>query len=322
MGRPGIGFQKALTVDEMFVSRPTCRFRGTIRRFTVGAAITLQAAGGCAIPLPRWGLGGWVADYESAEKQVRRTGDELMIYYKHVTADHDDPMYEALKAPAVKRQTREYVRCVLSPSYEPDRRYVAQYGVERAPALIVIHRDGTYHAGTGVMTESQIVQFLNDAVGPGSKPAINPYILREPDYAWHRSLEAAEEEARETGRSILIVLDRWPSRDWRRLKVMLARREVYSRVADMVHCRPGSMVTSAGGCAARFGVANLPAIVVVRPDGSHSNLELPTGYESIARFVDRAEAGPPGEGPVAALAGPAAASQQATEASAGQTTSP
>ena len=85
---------------------------------------------------------------------------------------------------------------------------------------------------------------------------------------------------------MVVVLDRWMTRDWRRLLAMLERREVYTRFADMVHCRPGSLWSSSGSTAARFGVHNLPAIVIVETDGTAHALELPATYESIIRFAD------------------------------------
>lgn len=239
-----------------------------------------------------------MADYESAEKKTRQTGAELLVYYKRVTPGVADPMHAALKGPKVKQLTGGYVRCVLSPSYEPDRRYVAQYGVERAPALIVVHPNGTYHAHAGVMGEPQIVEFLNDSTGSGSTPTINPHIPRNPSYSWHASIESAAEEAQQSGKSIFIVLDRWPSRDRGRLEEMLSRREVYSRLADMVHCRPGSLLKSAKSSATLFGADNLPALVIAHPDGDYRTLELPMNYEAIVRFADEAREGRPGSGPV------------------------
>ena len=58
----------------------------------------------------------------------------------------------------------------------------------------------------------------------------------------------------------------------------------------MVHCRPESILGLDEQSMARFGVVNLPALVVAHSDNSHQVLELPTSYESIVRFADRAHA--------------------------------
>ena len=263
-----------------------------------------------------------MADYESAEKKIRRTGAELLVYYKRVPPGVDDPMHAALKGPKVKQLTGGHVRCVLSPSYEPDRRYVAQYGVERAPALIVVHPDGTYHAHAGVMAEPKIVEFLNNSTGSGNTPTINPHIPRIPSYSWHASLESATEEARQSGRSIFIVLDRWPSRDRRRLEKMLSRREVYSRLADMVHFQSGSLLKSAKSSANLFGVENLPALVIAHPDGDYRTLELPMNYEAIVRFADEAREGRPGNEPLGAPDELAVPRRRSTEGSGGSAAGP
>jgi len=212
----------------------------------------------------------------------------MLLFFRAVDQSRPDPTLDALRSTPLKQQTAQYVLCSLYRSYEPDRRYVAQYGVDRAPALIVMHGDGTYHARTGVTSAAQISEFLAAAQPPGAAPVLNPYIPRETNYVWHSSLESAEAAAQQKGQSILIVFDRWWSRERRTLEKLLERREVYSRFADMVHCRPGSILGLDDQSMARFGVMNLPALVVVHPDGSHHVLELPTSYESIVRFADRA----------------------------------
>jgi len=268
-----------------------------IRRTTADVGfgvLLLLLAAGCHSPiaqLTRFATGGWTADYETAESLARASGQGMVIYYTNVDLTRPDPLRAAVKAGAAAAPSKDYVHCVLFRSYEPDRRYVAQYGVDRAPAVITVHPDGTYHARSGTMSAEQVASFLVDASPPGASPRINRFIPREVNYSWHSSLESAEEAAQRTGQPILIVLDRWMSRDWQRLKVMLDRREVYTRFADMVHCRPGAVWPSAGQVAERFEVRNLPAVVILRPDGSHETMELPNSYESLVRFADHARLG-------------------------------
>lgn len=250
---------------------------------------TLPSATGCSSTWVRWRSNGWNADYDAAEARMGESGGDMLIFYRAVDQGRPDPMFDALRSAPLKHQTARYVLCSLYRSYEPDRRYVAQYGVERAPALIVVHRDGTYHALPGVASAGKISEFLAAAQPPGAVPDLNPYIPRETHYAWHSSFASAEATAQKTGQSILVVFDRWWSRDRRKLDKLLERREVHSRFAGMVHCRPRSVLGFGDDSLARFGVVNVPALVIVHPDGSHHVLELPTSYEAIVRFADRAK---------------------------------
>ena len=219
---------------------------------------------------------------------MAESGQEMLIFFRAVDQDRPDPTFDALRSAPLEQQTSKYVLCSLYRSYEPDRRYAAQYGVNRAPALIIVHRDGKYHARTGLTSAAQISEFLDASQQSGAAPILNPHIPRETNYVWHSSLKSAEAVAQKTGQSILIVFDRWWSRDRGKLEKLLDRSEVYSRFAGMVHCRPGSIVGLDDQSMTRFGVENSPALVVVHSDGSHQVLELPTSYEAIVRFADRA----------------------------------
>ena len=71
-----------------------------------------------------------------------------------------DGLMELLAQPEVSPLINGMILCSLVSEYNPNQRYVAQYGVQRAPAVILVHRDGTYHTRTGPMSTDQIVQFL------------------------------------------------------------------------------------------------------------------------------------------------------------------
>lgn len=262
----------------------------TRRRLSLqlACAVAFIACLGCTSSLNRWASRGWVADYDTAEQRIRKSGRELLIFYRDTRRNANHSAEEALKSEPLDGLTKDYVRCVLFNSYEPDRRYVAQFGVNRAPALIIVHGDGTYHAWSGSIPTAKIAGFLADARPPGDRPIINPHIPRWANYEWHRSIEEAEEASRQTGREVLIVFYRSLSRDWGRLKKLLSHHEVYCRFADMVHCRIGRTAFSADAVVTRFGNLRFPALVILRPDGTHEVLELPTCYEAIVRFTDAA----------------------------------
>lgn len=235
----------------------------------------------------RWHEPRWIADYDTAEKQMRRTERELLIWYKDPRPGRSDPLQPILKSEAVAPQIDEYVRCALFKSAEPDRRYVGQFGVERAPALVVVHRDGTYHAYGGHTSAQDVSRFLAEANPPGSPPMINPYIPRRADYAWRSDVGSAQRISAETDRPLLVVYYRRFSRDWNALKTLLRRYEVYTRLDDMIHCRIGLWNPWARTGATPFGIAKLPALVIAHGDGSYHVLEMPGTGEDIARFADR-----------------------------------
>jgi hypothetical protein len=265
-------------------------------------ALSLPALGtGCA-SMSRWVSGGWFADYEPAEAQVHKTGRELLIYYKDNRPGVTDHTADALQVDGVKQRIHKYVRCHLFKDYEPHRRYVGQYGVERAPALIVVHNDGTYHSRTGLMSAADIAEFLDQAQPPGSKAVPNAYLPREAAYHWHDSPGSAYAAAEQTEQPILFVFHRWLSGDWRKMEKLLDRAEAYSRFAGMVHCRLSSLDSVAREAAANFGIANWPALVIADRDGTYSVLELPTSFEQIVRFVDGRRTGGGGAGELSASA--------------------
>lgn len=260
--------------------------RGACGRVVL-SVVTFAGAGGCAISLPRFAESGWIAGYDESERMVLQNDAALLIHYQRSATDPLDASRAALSDPAVKSRTAGYVRCSLVQSDEADRRYVAQFGIQRAPALILVRKDGTYHAHNGPMDAEQILTFLNGAAEVGLRPKLDPHILREPRYLWYESLEQADRVAQRLQRPILVVFDRKLSRDWRPLEKLLKRREVFRRFAHLVHCKPGSLWRSPEADLRRFAITDLPALVIILTDGSYAKMELPTSYEAIVRFADR-----------------------------------
>jgi hypothetical protein len=257
--------------------------RITVMMFLFGAGCATST--GC-MTLRAWNSRGWVADYDTAERRVLETGRDMLIWYLDPRPGKARGVEEILDAATIKSRTRGYVRCRLFKTYEPDRRYVGQFGVERAPALIVVHTDGTYHAMTGPMSVDTVYNFLGDAVAPGEVVAANRQIPRRAMYNWHRDAPSAREASESAGAPILFVFHRRLSRDWQRLEKLLSRQEVYERFRDMVHCRLGPLKPWAKVHHTEFGALSLPALVIAHPDGTHHVLEMPTSYEAVVRFAD------------------------------------
>jgi len=252
------------------------------------------------------GYGGWVADYDTAEDQVRKTGRELLIAYVDPRPGRSGTSMDVLHDTLVRARTADYVCCRLYQSYEPDRRYAAQYGVERSPAIIIVHGDGTYHALEGPMSAEQVSRFLDEAVGPGAYPTVNHQIPREARYKWHDNVRSAEEESKGLNKAVLFVFHRRFSRDWQRLEEILSRREVYRRFSDMVHCRIDTFNPWSKVYVTQFGPVRLPAMVIADSDGTYDVLEKPTSCEAVVRFADRhfGSFAPTDVSSTAAVAGP------------------
>ncbi len=265
------------------------RRTGRIGTLLMAAAWVVLAGSGCAT-LQHGIVEGWGADFDTAEKRMRKSDRDMLIWYRSVHRGRPDPLQAPLKERNVRKASREFVRCMLFKSYEPDRRYVAQFGVERAPALIVVRSDGTYHAQTGAMTTAQVERFLSDAAEPGQAPRINPLVPRRVEYEW-RSLKSAQRFAEDTGRPILVVYYRQFSRDWSEIEGMIERPEVFARWRGMAHARVGSWNPWAKARRTPYGELRLPALVLVYADGTHHVLEMPGSYETIVRFADRCEGG-------------------------------
>lgn len=265
----------------------------------IGCAFLLWTSSnaGCAThsgrPAPRF-----AADFQRAEAWQEQTGKPLLLVFLDSRAARDKAMKACLKDAELKTRLAEALECRLFRANEADRRYVAQYHVERAPALVLVHADGTYHAFTEAPTPEAVRRFLDESRAPGANPTFNPLIARAPRYRWANDLETALKKAAESRRDALLVLYRNTTRDWSRISSMLDRAEVFRRFDGMVHARITGWVGRPTEAMDRFEITTLPALVIVRADGSVDRLELPISSEAIIRFADAARSrtapAPPG----------------------------
>ena len=255
---------------------------------TVVRLATLVAALACTTctSVVRWAGNFGQGNFDIAERLAHESDRPMLIAYWDGRAEIDRPLSDALRSPEVQLKAKGYVRCDVFRTNEPDRRYAAQFGVERPGALIVVHPDQTYQAQPGFISASDVARFLDEAKPPGATRVLNPHIPRQVAYDWHRTLPAAREEAERTGRPILLVVDRVLVGDRRKLNKVLNRPEVYRRFADMVHCRVRSFNPFADSYETPLGAVHLPAIIFIHRDGTHHVLEKPLSVEAIVRFAD------------------------------------
>ena len=280
-----VRFLHAVNRINLRIAKTSRRTRRDIALLIAGSVLAFVSTGCGSWQTLR--PGGWSESYGAAEARVRETDRELLICYRTGKAEGNRGVDEMLNADVLRRRTKVYVRCRLYSSHEPDRRYVAQYGVDRAPALIVVHRDGTYHAMGAPSSAAEVVEFLDSAGTNGMKPTANPHIPRAVDYDWRKDYEAAVQSARQEGRPVFVVVTKALTRPWRSLRDLLERREVYGRVAEMIHCRLSTLFPSGRALVRDLGISQLPALVIVHTDGTSHVLEAPTSYEQVVRFADR-----------------------------------
>lgn len=268
--------------------RTAIRVRPTRRRLVAGGALTmgciLVSAGGCM------SLGAWVNDYVAAERRQKRTQRDMLIFFKDYLDITSGDVHTALRSSRVEDATAELVRCVLVTDYEPDRAYVAQFGVMRAPALIVLRTDGTYHARVGPMAEDDILDLLAQARSPGERPRHDPYIQRPVKYQWFNSLQAATTQARTSNRPLLIFYKWWISNPSLTMQRTLELPEVSRALEGFVYCRLEYDYLPNRSAMQTFGVTRAPALVVQMPNGDYRVLDGTAEPDEVVRFI-RAAAG-------------------------------
>ena|GEM_PF-1344346 len=256
-----------------------------IRRLAVCLAVSGFTAGfasGCA---SRWHLS--FAEVEQArlrDRQLGRPERDTLLFYKDPWDPKSGQMQDVLESPLVKPLIADKHRCMLVEAFAPNQRYMTQYRVDSAPALVVVHPDGTYHARLGLLTAEQARNFLTGAVGSGSAIETNAQILPVPGYYWHGSYEKAAALAARQNRALLVVYKWWLSAESTELLSRLSRPRVRRQFGEMVHCLLDWDYVPNRAHVAPYGVSKVPSMIIIRADGTyHTLVGLPT-VERIMRF--------------------------------------
>ena len=177
-------------------------------------------------------------------------------------------MKQAIESPKVEQALEDKIVCVLDESYEPNQRFVAQYGVDHYPSVILVHRDGTYHRHGGVLSADAIVNFIETAQPPGRRPMINPQIPRSVDYLWQADYERAFQIAEQQNRSVFIFYKSVISADCNEMLLnVFSRPDVAELFNDTVNCLLDWGYPPNRRLMVRYGVTNVPGVVIVNPDG-------------------------------------------------------
>ncbi|HEY3244180.1 MAG TPA: hypothetical protein VGM03_12610 [Phycisphaerae bacterium] len=232
-----------------------------------------------------------VLTYEEAEARQRHTDRPILVFYKN----HEDPASGQMKENLQNGQLAPLINgtifCVLVSDFPPNRKFVAQYGVEYPPALIVIHPDGTYHSREGLLSVEEIRTFLASASGPGQPANLNAQVPRDIDYHWENDYERAVLHAQQRNRELFVVYKSWASPESTELLARLMNRpEVALHFVETVNCILDDSFAANRSYMARFGIERVPAMVLVHRDGTYHSHVGPATPEEIVRFVTASQA--------------------------------
>ncbi|NOX58012.1 MAG: hypothetical protein GXP29_04035 [Planctomycetes bacterium] len=241
----------------------------------------------------------WVYTFNEAERIARPKERPILVFYR----DHLDVasarIREVLEQPETMALLEGYVACSLISAYDPNRKFVAQYGVTSPPALIVIHPDGTYHALADVSDAVQIRAFLSNAKPPGQKPNVNRAIPRPTDYLIRAegTFERARERARRQNRKMMILYKWWLDANSNEMITRMSRPEIAAHCTETINCVLDWDYTPNRKHVAQYGVTKFPAIIVVHQNGSFQKREGLGSVRDIVGFLSSAMASNRGQQP-------------------------
>ncbi len=231
-----------------------------------------------------------LVNFSRAERLGKQQQKQLFVYFESWLSADCGEMKRQIQSSMIKQLLADKIVCFLEESYEPNVRYVAQYGIRRYPAVILIHHDGTYHQRTGAMSAEGIANFLGSATPPGQRPMINPQIPRQIDYGWEADYERAFEIAEQQRRPVFIFYKSVVSADANEMLGTLDRPDVAELFDDTVNCLLDWGYPPNRRLMTQYGVTNVPAIVIVNPDGTHHARQGRMTAAQVISFVRTAKA--------------------------------
>lgn len=255
-----------------------------------------QATAGCWFAvLALAGLSGcgphWVYTFVEAENLARPREKPIFVCYRDPFDPVSGRMFDILSTPEAGDLVKNMVCCTLVTEYDPNRRFMAQYGCNDAPAMVIIHPDGTYHSRPGPLDDMQQLRaFVESAKPPGQKPNVDIQIPRPSDWVVRAEgdYEVAVQKAKRQNRKMIVVYKWWLDASSTELLRRLLRPEVAARTTETINCVLDWDYIPNRAFVSRYGVTQFPAIIVVHQDGSHQAHNGLASTEEIARFLTRA----------------------------------
>jgi hypothetical protein len=252
-------------------------------RSTLAALAACLLLTGCA---PVWHL-----SYDPAEREARSAEKPLVIFYKDLQNLQSARLEDLLDQPEVAKHLSGKVLCKLIDEFPPDRKFVSQYGVTQAPALVIIHPDGTYHRHASGASLEEVVAFFAQSQPPGQQPMTTAQVPRTIDYAWEGIYEDALAKASRLNRELFIVYKWWLSPESTELlNVFLNRPEVARHFTNTVNCLLDMDYTPNRAIVRKYGVNSVPALILVHRDGTYHTRTGTMTAEEIISFATAARA--------------------------------
>ncbi len=241
--------------------------------------IILLGSQGCA---PQW-----VYSYVDAERLAKPLEKPILVFYRHHLDARSGEILERLSQPPLAPMLNRYVRCSLISAYDPNRRFLAQYGVTSPPAIVIIHPDGTFHSLQEPFDTARIASFLGTSKPPGKLPRADIQVTRPPDYLFRAegTFEKAVSKAQRQNRDLLILYKWWLNSDSNEMIYRMSRPEIAARCTETINCILDWDYVPNREHAANFGVTTFPALIVVHQDGSYQTRKGLGTVEEIARFL-------------------------------------
>ncbi len=231
-----------------------------------------------------------VTSFEEAQRRATRLGKAVFVFYGSWESTECGAMKAAIQTGMVQQHLNDKVTCDLDEIWEPNQQFVAQYGVDRFPAVVVIHRDGTYHSHVGKLNAEQLVAFLEQATPPGRSPMANPQIARKVDYHWIGDFERAVAQAKGAQRPLFVFYKSVISPE---SNDMLFNVLDHPQVAGMFEHTVNAMLDWGHApnrrFMARYGITNVPGVLVIYPDGRYLAHQGRMTGAQLAAFVRQAK---------------------------------
>jgi hypothetical protein len=108
----------------------------------------------------------WLGIYEDALGQARRQNRPLLIVYKWWLSSESTELLRRLSRPEVARHFADMVHCILDWDYTPNRKIMADLGVNKVPAMVIITQSGASYKCVGLVEIKDIVKFAVSARPP------------------------------------------------------------------------------------------------------------------------------------------------------------
>ncbi len=233
----------------------------------------------------------WLYDYDQALRQARREDRDLLILYKDPLDTRSGKMRDILESPEISSHHGDKVWCMLVPFYGPNPKFVAQYGIQEAPGLAVVHPDNTYHALTGGDSAQEVIRFLESAKPPGRTPAIDPQVPRRVTFEYFNIFERARDKARRQNRRLFIIYKWWLDPQSTEVIRRVSSPHVARYFTESVNCILDWDYVPNRRHVAQYGVQQSPALIIVEPDGTHRVLSGLHAADAIILFAVPLETG-------------------------------